>query len=289
MSRTTRLWPSDEELAKKDDDLNLNRPNRQYSWPAATNIPRRRLVARLAIYTFLLLMLVLALAHFFTSPSRGGSVPSYTNRQSSDGDLPGFKAPWPPDNRAPAGGKPGASGDGADAYTGPIKLPQLGDSLRAIGGTNGGQPKNRNVLFAAASLGSASSILPLACQMAMQRRNYVHFAFMGRSGISMEDLLKINGIDEACQLILHDARPDYAAASPDQRMSIAVARAMHHVNNYMHPQAMFIDATPKEESYFLSGFRDQARSMKSAIVELPERAPTRLSWISKLDSAALAG
>ena len=283
MSRSTRLWPSDEELAKKDDDINLHRPNHRSSWQAAARIPRRRLVARLAIYSVLLFILVLAIVHVFGSPNH--SSVSYANRYSSDGELPNFNAPWPPNNRPSAGGK----GVAGDVYTGPVKLPQLGETLRAIGGTNGGQAKNRNVLFAAASLESASSLLPMACQMAMQRRNYVHFAFMGRSDISMEDLLKLNGIDVTCQLILHDARPDYAAASTDQRMSLSVARAMHHVNNYMHPQAMFIDITSKEEGYFLSGFRDEARSMKSAIVELPERASTRLSWISKLDSAALAG
>lgn len=57
----------------------------------------------------------------------------------------------------------------------------------------------------------------------------------------------------------------------------------------MHPQAIVIDSTEDEETYFLDGLRDQIRSMRSALIELPEHPETRLSWISKLDSGALHG
>lgn len=49
-----------------------------------------------------------------------------------------------------------------------------------------------------------------------------------------------------------------------------------------------IDSTTDEESYFLNGVRDQVRSFQSALIELPDRPGTRLAWMTKLDSAALA-
>lgn len=57
----------------------------------------------------------------------------------------------------------------------------------------------------------------------------------------------------------------------------------------MHPQAIIVDATADEEKYFLSGLRDQVRSMAVALIELPENPNTRMSWITKLDSSSLAG
>jgi hypothetical protein len=88
-------------------------------------------------------------------------------------------------------------------YDGPIRYPALASSLRAITATGGASPLNRNVLFAAASLQSASTLLPMACQMATERESYVHFAFMGMSDIEMLALLEVNGIDKTCPLILH--------------------------------------------------------------------------------------
>lgn len=62
-----------------------------------------------------------------------------------------------------------------------------------------------------------------------------------------------------------------------------------HIEKNMHPQAIMIDSTDVEESYFLKGFRDGIRSTGAALIELPEKPSTRLSWITKLDSASLAG
>lgn len=50
-----------------------------------------------------------------------------------------------------------------------------------------------------------------------------------------------------------------------------------------------VDATDVEERYFLAGMRDGVRSMGAALVELPEKPSTRMSWITKLDSGSLAG
>ena len=63
---------------------------------------------------------------------------------------------------------------------------------------------DRIQLFAAASLKSASILLPIACEMANRERNYVHFAFMGRDDISMDILKSVNlGDAKECSIIIH--------------------------------------------------------------------------------------
>lgn len=106
---------------------------------------------------------------------------------------------------------------------------------------------NKNVLFAAASLKSASLLLPMACQMGDELRNYVHFALIGGSGIGMDELRAVNGIDKSCQVIFHgmaqlslsprvseeacklthlDARPDYATISAVERLRQSTVRGL---------------------------------------------------------------
>ncbi|TWU76573.1 hypothetical protein ED733_007923 [Metarhizium rileyi] len=174
-------------------------------------------------------------------------------------------------------------------YEGPIWFPALASSLRAISSTNGASLKNSNLLFAAASLKSASTLLSMACEMVLEREIYAHFVFISTADITMQDLLEVNGIDRTCPLILHDARPDYFEASTERRMSLAVVKALRIINSYMHPQAIFVDSTNAEEDYFLHAVRDQVSSTRSALIELPERPRTSLSWISKLDPSALSG
>ena len=57
----------------------------------------------------------------------------------------------------------------------------------------------------------------------------------------------------------------------------------------MHPQAVIVDGTNTEDDAFLAGFQDQVRGTGAALIELPERANTRLAWLTKLDASALAG
>ena len=57
----------------------------------------------------------------------------------------------------------------------------------------------------------------------------------------------------------------------------------------MHPQAIIVDSTHTEEEYFLQALRDQISATRSALIELPDKPETRLAWITKLDSSALAG
>ena len=175
------------------------------------------------------------------------------------------------------------------SFDGPIRFPELAATLRRISATRGGSVKNQNVLFAAASLRSLSTLLPMACEMAEERENYVHFAFMGSKSHSVRELLKINGIDKTCPIIMHDARPDHLEESTERRLAKAVAEALYHVNNYMHPQAILVDSTDEDDEYFLPVARRQVRTGKSALIELPERPGQRLAWITKLDAAALSG
>lgn len=57
----------------------------------------------------------------------------------------------------------------------------------------------------------------------------------------------------------------------------------------MHPQAILVDSTAAEDAFFLRAARDQVASMRAALIELPARPATRLSWVAKLDSSSLAG
>lgn len=272
-------------MAKKDDDLHLPGHSRHKTqWRAAA--PRRRLLTRLCVYAAVVLI-------FFTIVYQLASTVG-SSFGSKKWNPSNFKSPIYEPLRPVPKGRPedrkGTTGDAAKAYTydGPIKFRQLAKSLQSISGTGGSMLKNRNVLFAAASLKSAATLLPMACQMALERDNYVHFALVGRSEIPMNELLKVNGVDEACKLLIHDARPDYASTSTDARMTLASARALYHINQYMHPQAIIVDGTDTEEGTFLNGFQDQVRTTRAALIELPERAHTRLSWITKLDASALS-
>ncbi len=88
-------------------------------------------------------------------------------------------------------------------YDGPIYFHDLKESLVAISVTGGTRLMTRNVMFAASSLESASTLLPMACEMGRLKRNVVHFSFMGRDNISMDMLREINGVDKSCGVMMH--------------------------------------------------------------------------------------
>lgn len=260
-------------MAKKDDDLGLPGHHRHSShqWQGARP-PRRRALFRLFAYAVFIVVLVLTVIRLLPSST------AEPNRPASEGSSPGF-------NEKLSHQK---SKQQDRNYGGPIQFPQLGKTLQNIAGTGGSSEKNRNVLFATGSLRSASTLLPMACQMAANAQNHVHFVLASRSEITMEDLFLVNGIDESCKLFLHDARPDSVAISSDARMRLVAALALHHITSYMHPQAIVVDSSEAEEDYFLRAFRDQVRGTKSALIELPENPVPRLSWITKLDASALS-
>ncbi|KAK5998559.1 hypothetical protein PT974_00940 [Cladobotryum mycophilum] len=314
----SQLWRGDdEEMAnKKDDDINLPRHAKQPGqWQATSSrsAPRRSVIIRFAVYAFIVLTLVYILYNTIgtsdpsplSSDHRPPDIPPPPPRYDpprleeepppKKAESPKPTTPTEPDTRTTKVQKDKSESksesdpdpEPAKTYNGPLKLPWLGDSLRSISTTGGRTQLNRNVLFAAGSLRSAATLLPMACQMAAERDNYVHFALLSRSDIPMADLLKINGIDGTCKIFLHDARPDYSTISVESRMALVTARAFYHIDVYMHPQAVIVDSSKVEEDYFLSGIRDQIKSTQAALIELPPRAGNRFSWLTKLDSSAL--
>lgn len=62
-----------------------------------------------------------------------------------------------------------------------------------------------------------------------------------------------------------------------------------HINTFMHPQAMLVDASGVEDDYFLAAIRKQAPILNIPLIELPENAHSRLGWLTKLDSSSLGG
>ncbi|KAJ6444559.1 glycosyltransferase 2 [Purpureocillium lavendulum] len=301
-SRRWQLRRDDEELAKKDDDLALPKHARQPGtrWQPV-HTPRRGLVLRLVAYLAVVALLLFVLIRMISSGGDDASSLSGLDRHRYPPSAPGIydpptqkRPPPPPLDPVPETNpktkpkSPETTADQPKTYNGPIKFFELAASLRAISSTGGSSATNRNVLFAAASLESAATLLPMACRMAYEKRAYVHFAFAGRSSITLKELLQVNGIDKTCPMIMHDARPDHADTSTETRMAVSVARALYYVNTYMHPQAVLVDSTAAEETFFLRGARDELSSTQAALIELPHKPETRLSWITRLDAPALA-
>lgn len=112
-------------------------------------------------------------------------------------DVPPQAPPAPPNPRA------SAIAPMANTYNGQLRFLELAGTLRSISNTRGAFIVNKNVLFAAGSLKSIATLLPLACQMGAELRSYVHFAVMSKSEISMADLQQINGIDPSCNIFFH--------------------------------------------------------------------------------------
>ncbi|KAI1168314.1 hypothetical protein F5B18DRAFT_658626 [Nemania serpens] len=288
------FFMSDEELGKKDDDhkpvksVGQGRPS---SWQPA-RVPPRRSLKRLGLVFVVAVLVYLFVRNIpVLGPDDRMRRPIYTSSQSGPPSRlypPRHRdAMHPPDPAAQAQTQTVPVKTAGRTFNGPIKFNNLGSSLQAIANTRGGQANNRNVLFAAASLRSAATLLPMACQMAAGLKSYVHFALLGRSSIDMKQLWEINGIDKSCVIVFHDARPDYAGISLDARLEKAVFRGFHHINAYMHPQAIIIDGSTDEEAIFVRGVRQHVNVSKTTVIELPRLASKSLGWITKLDSTAL--
>ncbi|KAK4199660.1 hypothetical protein QBC40DRAFT_227401 [Triangularia verruculosa] len=303
---------NDDAMVKKDDDLKRGKalPTRAPWAPSSTpRTPPRKTIKRLAIVLVVGFFVYLFIRNL---PPMDGQVrrdyrhPRYGDRKppgKQPGPMPKMKPPPPerppekpvikdiPSEKSPAVTSPStvAAAVSARAYDGPIYFRKLAATLQAIeSSTSGYSAVNKNVLFAAASLKSASVLLPMACKMGTELRNYVHFALMGGSEIDLEELRAVNGIDESCQIIFHDARPDYAATSTISRLETCASRGLYHIYKYMHPQVLFLDASGAEEHYFLDGIRKQADASGVPVIDLAKNAYSRLSWMTKLDASSLA-
>ncbi|KAK7956079.1 uncharacterized protein PG986_005301 [Apiospora aurea] len=284
------LFLSDDERGKKDDDHKHAPRNgnlRQQTW-APARVPPRRFLKRILLVFGAAILTYLFIHNIPTDIGPRQSLrPSY-----GQAAPPGYPVRGrPPPNASPKQTSEEESVSSHEPpqrnYNAPPKFLELAATLRAIGATRGSLLVNRNVLFAASSLKSAAALLPVACQMGTELRNYVHFALMSRNEISTDDLLELNGIDESCHIIMHDARPEHAQISTDDRMESSVFRAFYHIHTYMHPQAIFIDASEQEERFFRQGARAQAKASGNTLVELPVDSAKDLMWLTKLDSSSL--
>ncbi|OBT88298.1 hypothetical protein VE02_03397 [Pseudogymnoascus sp. 03VT05] len=282
MAPSTRLFPGDEELGKRDDDHKVR------TKPIAGWHYRRWLLRRNMKRIGLTLLALVALYYFVknipTDLKQPSIRPSYGHSPSRGGGMSGPRPPSPEKTQA------APTGDELEGekhwFNGPIKFYELATSLYLING-KGRTDFNNNVVFAAANLKSAATLLPLACEMARWKRNEVHFALMGREEIPMKTLEKVNGITADCNVRMHDARPDYGVESTDFRMEVSSGAALGHINSYMHPQAVIVDNSGTEEEYFLAGIRDRSIEIGRTLIELPYNAEQSLMWLTRLDSSSL--
>lgn len=281
MVHIPRLLASDEELGKRDDD---HKPGKGYAtalWRSPMRYRKRRVVTAVVVGLCIWLFI-----NYMPADSKGlrrrhqdGS--AYSAGQSTDGPV------------EPSGPPPRGSDDlgpeaGSLYYNGVIRFWRLAPSLHGISRTMGYRPVNRNVLFVASNLKSASVLIPMACEMARWDRNYVHLAFVGRENIPIDDILEINGVNkETCAAFWHDARPDNSEYSTELRAESSVAAAMNHVDTFMHPQAIIIDDCTQEDAFFVRAIRSKARELDRTVIELPHDITGRFTWMTRLESGSL--
>jgi hypothetical protein len=302
----TRMFAGDEELGKKDDDhkpgnMNPWSPSAAWSAPSLRYRSRKRWIvggfALFCLWAFFHYMPPDILEPMNRPPDPYGNgqfiPPKGPQRPQYAGASPGRKSPSKePPRGPPPGGPKKIKGDESlnHYYDGDIFFFKLPLSLHAISRTQGFRRMNRNVLFAASSLKSASVLIPLACEMTKSAaNNYVHFAILGRNDLTLDEMLEVNGVDrKECNAYWHDARADYAKYSSDFRAEAYTASALDHINGYMHPQVVITDDSLAEDAFFIRQLRLKAAAFGWPILELPAGESDRLKWITRLEAQSLA-
>lgn len=223
--------------AKKNDDLYMKggkapkTPNPSLGWRSKTTprLPPRKTFKRLGLLLFVAIAAYVFIHNIPTDigpQDRRRPVYVLPNQNPPRGGAPA-KIPEVPtgDERMPY-----ATRD----YNGPLRFLELSGTLHAIGGTKGTSQFNKNVLFMASSLSSASTLLPIACEMGKELRSYVHFALISRSDIPIKQLREINGIDDSCQIIFHGTAFQFlnlsGGCSPGPPI-FSIPNRMHLVSN----------------------------------------------------------
>ncbi|KKZ67885.1 hypothetical protein EMCG_06414 [[Emmonsia] crescens] len=276
----------DEELGKKYDD-DRPRTSTQFK-PRSTSswkLPRRRRLLLAFIGICIVYLLIMNMPTNFTpatKPFNARNLRPWPGQLLSDGSSVSLgppRGPPPNTNEIPS--------EDSLYYDGPIKFYSLARSLYSAQGLRGYRRHNKIVVFAAADLKALSDLLPLACEMARQRMNRVHFAVMGRNDVSLEGIQMVNGVDaEECPLFWHDARPDYAPWSTDDRMELSVAAGLSHINNILRPSVMITHDDRRDEAFLWKAAKDKAGQIGVPHINLPDRAGNFM-WMSKLDSSSL--
>src|SRR5579871_770135 len=220
--------------------------------------------------------------------STPAQTPSFGSPSTSKDGMP-LPASPPSRARTPPPPKDGKAVDDEHYYNGDIIFHMLPMSLGGISKTFGLRTYNRNILFAASSLKSAAVLIPLACDMAKHVKNHVHLAIMGRNDLSIDEILKINGVDKTeCKIFWHDARPDYAAYSTESRAEASVSTALKHFKTFMHPQAIITNGLVAEDEFFARALKLKTTEYNIPLIELPANNVERLEWLTRLEASALA-
>ncbi|KAK5204092.1 hypothetical protein LTR41_010304 [Exophiala xenobiotica] len=270
MAARSRHLPETRNLEKKDGFVPA-RPHTQSTFGSWKSLRRRRVI--LAIVAVVVLYLF-----FKNMPT---DVPPVNQRYDSRfGRLsPGLQ------HQSAWEGKEQTKDGNDHNYEGPIAFLHLAKTLR---GTAAMRDSKGSVLFAISRLESIPRILPIACSMAQYNRTRVHVAFMGRQSAHWADIKALNGIsDDACDVFLHDARPDFPALSSDTRMDISARASLGHIHTVAHLQAVLVGDDNHEDGYFVRALREKTASMGLSLITLPAAGLGSLSWISSLDGAAL--
>jgi hypothetical protein len=172
------LFLSNEEMGKKDDDHRPTKiPPIRHQW-STTRTPSRKTVRRVALAVLLGVVVYLFIANIPTDvPIRDHRHPFYVYPDPpADDDAPSRPKPkpMPMPKLEPIRKLEQPKADASPAkgyYTGAVKFLNLRASLTAISGTNGALPANKNILYLAASLRSAATLLPMACLMGSELRS----------------------------------------------------------------------------------------------------------------------
>ncbi|KAL2853217.1 armadillo-type protein [Aspergillus pseudoustus] len=282
MPPSKRPLLADEELGKKDDDHRPTTPLEPQWHPKSWKRPRRRRILLTLVVVYLLYLF------FKNMPT---DLPSARERMKSrlppsQHVLPEAAAPPGTFTSDPPPRDESGPGDKDDHYyEGRIQFYELGKTLKLFQQSTE-QATSKTVIFAAASLGSISDLLPLACRMVDQKLNNVHFVLMGRDDILIEDINRVNGVSRTnCPIHWHDARVDYARWSTDGRMEGAIAAVLPYIQTYLRPQVIITQGDSWEDSFLLRGLQ-RARVLGLPHIKLP-RAAKDLMWLAALDGNAL--
>ncbi|KAL1967910.1 hypothetical protein VTN77DRAFT_2327 [Rasamsonia byssochlamydoides] len=281
MPVSRRAFVADEELGKKDDD-HRPVPGRVKAPSLPTwRFPRRRrlLLALIGVY---LLYLFFKNMPTDLQPAIERYDPRFATGQN------GWSIQSPVSAARPPPRDKDAVGDAEKYYyNGPVKYPHLAKSLYRARPSSHRPEDNRGVLFAASDLQSAADLIPLACEMARQQTNTVHFALMGRDEVSIEGIQRVNGIsDESCPLYWHDSRPDYATWSTDARMEASVRAGLDYIKALLNPKVVIAHDESRDDSFFWKGIKQRTEQRGIPLIGLSVRAKD-LMWISNLDSNSL--
>ena len=200
-----RIFTGDEELGKKDDDHRPKTNNASHPslWSTRKSSPafrKRRLFYAICAILFLYLFVK-------NIPDDLGPSRDFDPRLNQGAKLP--EGTGNPPARKPK--RPATPSEAEEHYhDGPIKFYKLASSLHAVARLGGHQEVNKNILFAASNLKSASEIIPLACEMARWERNDVHFAIMGRDDMELQEIKTLNGAVDDCNVHWHGRSRDHS-------------------------------------------------------------------------------